>query len=204
MDGVPVYMVGLLHAAKPSTPRGRVDVVRSAIAGGAIFKPDLDEINREAQRVLRHFERALKQMVERLGDIPPTVRPREFEKILDDACELVGDMDRCITDARLETTWDTEELNDPPEEWMFDQYIPFDFNAEFDRFLEDLYMLSDLVRGEHIVNMILVRATATILGHAKLDTTALYTRVANTTIRAVSSPLDRLARLIEGRPQPEA
>src|SRR5712671_418832 len=40
-------------------------------------------------------------------------------------------------------------------------------------------------------------------GHAKLDTTALYTRVANTTIRAVTSPLDRLAPLIEGKPRPE-
>ena len=41
------------------------------------------------------------------------------------------------------------------------------------------------------------------LGHAKLDTTALYTRVANVTIRAVTSPLDRLAPLIEQRPRPE-
>jgi integrase/recombinase XerD len=30
------------------------------------------------------------------------------------------------------------------------------------------------------------------LGHAKLNTTALYTRVATTTIRKVMSPLDRL------------
>ena len=42
----------------------------------------------------------------------------------------------------------------------------------------------------------------TPLGHAKLDTTALYTRVANTTIRAVTSLLDRLAPLIDGRPRP--
>jgi hypothetical protein len=42
------------------------------------------------------------------------------------------------------------------------------------------------------------------VGHAKLDTTALYTRVANATIRAVTSPLDRLASSIEGRPRPEA
>ena len=49
-----------------------------------------------------------------------------------------------------------------------------------------------------------VRVIQTLLGHAKLDTTALYTRVANTTIRAVISPLDRLAPLIEGRPRPEA
>jgi hypothetical protein len=43
---------------------------------------------------------------------------------------------------------------------------------------------------------------AWLLGHAKLDTTALYTRVANTTIRNVTSPLDRLAPLPVGRPRP--
>jgi hypothetical protein len=37
--------------------------------------------------------------------------------------------------------------------------------------------------------------SASFSGHAKLDTTALYTRVANTTIRTVTSPLDRLAAL---------
>jgi integrase/recombinase XerD len=42
-----------------------------------------------------------------------------------------------------------------------------------------------------------------LLGHAKLDTTALYTRVANTTIRNVTSPLDRLAPLPVGRPRSE-
>src|SRR5262249_43328286 len=38
-----------------------------------------------------------------------------------------------------------------------------------------------------------IRVIQVLLGHAKLDTTALYTRVANTTIRTVTSPLDRLA-----------
>jgi site-specific recombinase XerD len=47
-----------------------------------------------------------------------------------------------------------------------------------------------------------IRVIQVLLGHAKLDTTALYARVATTTIRAVMSPLDRLGPLAEGKPRP--
>ena len=40
-----------------------------------------------------------------------------------------------------------------------------------------------------------VRLIQVLLGHAKVDTTALYAHVATDTIRAVMSPLDRLGRL---------
>src|SRR3979411_2736607 len=46
-----------------------------------------------------------------------------------------------------------------------------------------------------------IRVIQVLLGHAKLDTTALYTRVANTTIRSVISPLDRLALPSEEEPR---
>jgi integrase/recombinase XerD len=49
-----------------------------------------------------------------------------------------------------------------------------------------------------------IRVIQVLLGHAKLDTTALYTRVATNTIRTVMSPLDRLTPLRSKRAEPPA
>jgi integrase/recombinase XerD len=41
-----------------------------------------------------------------------------------------------------------------------------------------------------------------LLGHARLDNTALYTRVATRTVRTVTSPLDKIVALIGERAGP--
>ena len=48
---------------------------------------------------------------------------------------------------------------------------------------------------EHEVD---IRVIQVLLGHSKLDTTALYARVATKTIRAEKSPLEHLRLLMEG------
>jgi integrase/recombinase XerD len=47
-----------------------------------------------------------------------------------------------------------------------------------------------------------IRVIQVLLGHAKLDSTALYTRVATNTIRAVISPLDRLTPIRSKKEEP--
>ena len=47
-----------------------------------------------------------------------------------------------------------------------------------------------------------IRTIQVLLGHAKLDTTALYTQVATNTLRAVVSPLDHLIKNFKADPPP--
>jgi site-specific recombinase XerD len=48
-----------------------------------------------------------------------------------------------------------------------------------------------------------IRVIQVLLGHAKLDTTALYTRVAAKTIREIMSALDALAAKVKGSEPPD-
>ena len=47
-----------------------------------------------------------------------------------------------------------------------------------------------------------IRVIQVLLGHTKIDTTAIYTKVSTKTMQAVASPLDRIIAVMEGKPPP--
>ena len=47
-----------------------------------------------------------------------------------------------------------------------------------------------------------IRVIQVLLGHTKIDTTAIYTKVSTRTMQAVASPLDRIIALMEGKSPP--
>jgi len=47
-----------------------------------------------------------------------------------------------------------------------------------------------------------IRVIQVLLGHSKLENTALYTKVATRTVRAVTSPLDKVMALMEAKAAP--
>jgi integrase/recombinase XerD len=46
-----------------------------------------------------------------------------------------------------------------------------------------------------------IRVIQALLGHSKLENTALYTKVATRTVRTVTSPLDKISGLMGGKMQ---
>lgn len=47
-----------------------------------------------------------------------------------------------------------------------------------------------------------IRVIQVLLGHSKLENTALYTKVATKTVRTVTSPLDKVMALMEAKAAP--
>jgi len=103
-----------------------------------------------------------------------------------------------------------------PQVWLFPGQNPVNHitTRQFSRVVYDTAAAAEIKKrvsphtlrhsfATHLLEQnIDIRVIQVLLGHAKLESTALYTRVATNTIRAVMSPLDRLTPIRSKREEP--
>jgi hypothetical protein len=145
----------LLQRAEPKHRRGEIDLVESAMQRRAIFEPDRHHVDSDAQWVLHHFADRIQQMVERLDLIPRATCPPELTSILRDVRPLAKDVDHCLNDPQdRHRSPRRYPINNPPAQSTIARHTSWRFAEEWDKFLEDLYSLSDLIHGDDIVDML--------------------------------------------------
>lgn len=142
----------LLDKSKPRTSR-RLDIGKSSINGRGVYKKRATT-DEGARRVLLHFFNRARQMADRLDAISQTRRPQELHRIAQDVRNLEKAVDRCFGDyPRTSAHSGFYELKQPMKHTLY-RYVSQKFTHEFDRFLEDIYLLADLIGGEDIVDML--------------------------------------------------
>jgi hypothetical protein len=78
-------------------------------------------------------------------------RPAEFTMILRDVRELENAAAECVDALQgQQRTWRDETL----DEYTIERYLPSEFAVDFDKFIEDIYALSDLTQGDGLIDLL--------------------------------------------------
>lgn len=139
----------LLDAATPRTVYEELCVTTWEISKQLIFIPT-EIVDEYAQNVLLYFYNKANQLAQRLETIPINIRPTELNAIIDDI-HLLG---KKIEDRMVFCGYVNENDAQQIGESYIGDYVSDEFVQEFDKFLEDVYLLSDLLEGEEVVDML--------------------------------------------------
>ena len=105
---------------------------------------DKDDPAENAQKVLRYFAESIKRIVTCLSNIQDTKRPEELTTIL-------GEVRRLETIvAKMPKPLDSQQ----PPQYIIECETSPTFATEVDKFIEDIYLLSDIINGEDAIDLL--------------------------------------------------
>lgn len=143
----------LLQDATPVRSRGRINVVRSAIHQREVREPDSEYVDDDAQRVLELFTSKLATLADRLTQIPDPAIPAELSRILRDIRQLLTEASRVLHERRSSYRRSSVKQRELGEQ-VIRRYVTTQFTQDFNKFLEDIYVLSSLTEGEQLFDML--------------------------------------------------
>ncbi|MGH9762970.1 MAG: hypothetical protein ACREDR_12925 [Blastocatellia bacterium] len=152
---LPVWQELIRHA-RTTVVEGDLDVVQSAketkLTGERtlIREPDTYLSDPVAQKVLRFLSARVNRIIDRLSRILSSSIPSELEFVLKDARRLVAEATKALDNPRYPRRSRGRRPQGEPTSAEIARKTSQQFQGEFERFEEDMNLLSDLVEGESL------------------------------------------------------
>jgi hypothetical protein len=143
--------VDLFQAALPKTEDGDLDYIETM--RGNIQYHSERKVDDTAQHVLYHFLTPLRKLSQRLAGIPGARFPEDLAHLWCELREVERELAVCFDDSRSHPDFQHWSAH-PPALYDIEQYVPRSFVATFDKFVEDVYSLSDLIEGEEMADVL--------------------------------------------------
>lgn len=143
----------LLQQANPNKRSRRIDPVKSIIRGQTLYKKDSYHFDEKAYSVLSHFGNSIDRLLLELKKIPTTIIPNELTLILDDVQKLHNAITMQKKNLPRELHLQLKQSK-KLESTTIQKYTTKLFPNDFDKYLENIYELSNLIQGEGLANMI--------------------------------------------------
>jgi hypothetical protein len=145
----------LIQNASPKGSAFKIDHVRTVIRGKTVCRPNKNRVDLDAQKVLCHFMIRVEQLADNLTTIPEKNRPEEIQQLLHDIDALKKSVVKCSTGRQRSSQ------QSPPNQSIINRCTSKRFTSEFDKFLEDVYALSNLIKGNNISDMLQIGVWST-------------------------------------------
>lgn len=140
----------VLEAAKPRMEDGDLDVVRSSIEKRTVYEQEYRE-DSDAQKVLSYYLSQVTAFRSRLETVDQDTLPSEIQSIMWGSRELLAASDSARSRRRGRQS---ESPPERPSEWLLRRYVSPRFVSDFDKFLEDVYLLADLIQGQGLFDLL--------------------------------------------------
>lgn len=134
----------LIRSATPSPSRRRINAVKTHIHKRLIYKRSRDQIDHNAQAVSHHFLKRLQKLGSALNKISEGNAPAFIVKLIKD----IQVLEKSLTFENQR--YHKRLLN----ERLIHQYTRKDFCKDFDKFIEDIQLLADLIHGESLADLL--------------------------------------------------